>query len=717
MFKFVLIDQSLTDVGGHHYEYARRVLGAAEAAGYRPVLAANRKCKQSDVDGVAVHPVYQFGFWDQPAGANWGKRLARISRRLAGRWFSIKLALLLSPWGALWSQRHDAAQCLPLARTGPVRDRLILMAAFGVLWMACVARVAARIAVAAIPFTGYLARVRAEFRQSAPQALGPVMAILRRPGVFARWLLGQRKTKAFAADTRRLLSRLSLEDGDVIFIPTIEPNEMLGISMLFQQMPEAMRPSWHLLYRRNIYTGRDADYSTADEGLRSLRNAFRQFNDGRGAARVFFYTDTDQLTDQYNRLGAVQFATLPIPVDAEYAAPRSRAEDAATRQPASQTAPLCVSYVGDARPEKGYHHLPRLVQDVWCDTVVEGRARFRFQSNFHTEHGEPRAIVARAQLASCPSDFVQLLLKPLASDEYRELIVNSDLMLVLYDRDNYYARSSGVFAEAMAAGVPAIVPGGSWMALALADAIDAHHAALLQRSDIRRIEVNGVELNWRSDGLRDDQTLIDGELRLGGQRDRLCHLDVPGESNYLLVEFRDRSVVGGNFVQLAVECQAQDAAPSGKRPSAAKAMIGGRPEQRASALFTLPAGAEHIALRWRGAFTHKTISLTDIRFHFLESPSELPRGAAGAVYTDPGEIADALREVVRHAQHYRTTAHQKSLTWAAFHEPDNLVRQLLDRAGQRADAYDRRRRNRVHSVRAQRPRHLARDVRQELATA
>ncbi|HJT30633.1 MAG TPA: hypothetical protein VJ783_01105 [Pirellulales bacterium] len=689
MFKFVLIDQSLTDVGGHHYEYARRVLGAAESAGYQPVLAANRKCKQSDVDGVAVHPVYQFGFWDQPAGANWGKRLGRISRRLGGRWFSVKLALLLSPWGALWSQRHDAAQCLRLARTGPVRDRLILMAAFGVLWMACVARAVARIAVAAIPFTGYFARVRAEFKQSAPQAFAPVMVVLRRPAVFAHWLLGQRKTKAFAADTRRLLARLSLEDGDVVFIPTIEPNEMLGISLLFRQMPEAMRPSWHLLYRRNIYTGRDADYSTADEGLRSLRNSFRQFNDGRGTARVFFYTDTDQLTDQYNRLGAVPFATLPIPVDAEYAAGRSLAEKAATYKTASATAPLCVSYVGDARPEKGYHHLPRLVHDVWHDSVVKGRVRFRFQSNFNTEHGEPRAIVGRAQLASFPRDLVQLLLKPLASDEYRELIVDSDLMLVLYDRDNYYARSSGVFAEAMAAGVPTVVPGGSWMALALADAIDTHHASLLQRADIRRIAVDGAELGWRSAGLDDDQKLIDGELRLGGQRDRLCHLDVPGESNYLLVEFRDRSVVGGNFVHLAAECTAHETIPPGSRPRAAKAMIGGRPDQRASALFSVPSGATRIELRWRGAFTHKTISLSDIRFHFLKSPDELPRGAAGVVYTEPDEIADALREVVRHAEHYRTTARQKSLKWAAFHEPANLVRQLLDRAGQLAGSDSR----------------------------
>lgn len=32
MPKFVLIDHSIVDMGGHYYEYAARVLGAAEAA-------------------------------------------------------------------------------------------------------------------------------------------------------------------------------------------------------------------------------------------------------------------------------------------------------------------------------------------------------------------------------------------------------------------------------------------------------------------------------------------------------------------------------------------------------------------------------------------------------------------------------------------------------------------------------------------------------------
>ena len=42
MPKFYLIDESLCDVGGHHYGFARLVLGAAAEFGYDVVLATHR---------------------------------------------------------------------------------------------------------------------------------------------------------------------------------------------------------------------------------------------------------------------------------------------------------------------------------------------------------------------------------------------------------------------------------------------------------------------------------------------------------------------------------------------------------------------------------------------------------------------------------------------------------------------------------------------------
>jgi hypothetical protein len=43
MPKFVLVDHSLKNLGGHHYPYAYSVLQAAQRCGWQPVLAVNRE--------------------------------------------------------------------------------------------------------------------------------------------------------------------------------------------------------------------------------------------------------------------------------------------------------------------------------------------------------------------------------------------------------------------------------------------------------------------------------------------------------------------------------------------------------------------------------------------------------------------------------------------------------------------------------------------------
>jgi len=53
--KFVLIDHSMRDLGGHYYTYASCVLPAAERAGFQPVLAMNREFR----DFAALPPSWQ----------------------------------------------------------------------------------------------------------------------------------------------------------------------------------------------------------------------------------------------------------------------------------------------------------------------------------------------------------------------------------------------------------------------------------------------------------------------------------------------------------------------------------------------------------------------------------------------------------------------------------------------------------------------------------
>lgn len=676
MKQFVLIDHPTTGNDSQRYEYARRVLEAAEGAGYVAHLATSRDDLLRDFGGAPVRPVHPMPVSHPRESKGVAPLPRRTSDRIRGRLFALKLAVLFSGWGEIWSHRHDSLDLLRRARCAPMRERLKLITGFIIFWGWATLCDTGRILKAAVPCRNYLQRVHAEARQAARRALQPAMIVLRRPRAVAAWLFGERKNNGFAARVRRLIEQLSLGPDDVVFVPNVEPSEVLGFRRLFEQLPAAREPTWHLLFRRNIYTGRDPDYDAADEHLRGLRNAFLHLREGLQGARVYCYTDTVQLTDQYNRLGIVPFATLPIPVDAAYHNDRFQV---------TGEEPLSIVYAGDARTERGYHLLPRVVQDVWHDCVLTGQAKFRVQSKFNVAGGDCRAIVARAQLAAFDDGKLQILHEPLASEAYRELVVQAGLMLVLHDRDGYYARSSGVFAEAMAAGVPVVAPAGSWMALQLSEDIYAYHQSLLRHPEIACTELDGALQNWRSQGVKKGRPLPDERLDLGGDAARDCLLDVPAENNYLLVTFRDRSSTAGNFVHVAAdftgECRSQK--------HRVEAIVGGHREGTASALFPVPCGADGVRLAFRGALTDKTITLGDVRFYFLRSSAELPRSAVGVVYAEMGEIAHALREVVRHHRHYRETARQRSVSWAAYHEPGNLIGRLLDRAGLVSESPDR----------------------------
>lgn len=62
MAKFIVIDHSLKDVGGHHYDYAIQILGAADSLGYETVLASNRKFRgrRELPEGCRVFPIFRY---------------------------------------------------------------------------------------------------------------------------------------------------------------------------------------------------------------------------------------------------------------------------------------------------------------------------------------------------------------------------------------------------------------------------------------------------------------------------------------------------------------------------------------------------------------------------------------------------------------------------------------------------------------------------------
>ena len=210
-------------------------------------------------------------------------------------------------------------------------------------------------------------------------------------------------------------------------------------------------PRTVLLFRRDLdEQGIDAAIG-ARLGACLLRQALADLYAGPGNDRIRLLTDSENLTEEHSQSLRRRFQTAPIPVDSALFAPRrDRSNSSAT-----------VVYLGDARTEKGYLRLPAIAYALKAD-LSSGRVQMIVQSNFNVPRGEPGIAAARDFLSTVPN--VTVLRNPISGQQYNDYLSTADLILLPYQVDRYISRTSGILAEAICAGVPAIVPQGTWLA-------------------------------------------------------------------------------------------------------------------------------------------------------------------------------------------------------------------------------------------------------------
>lgn len=366
MPRFVLIDHSLVDFSGHHFEYAQAVLNAAAEAGYEPVLAANRAFNVLPDSPWAIHPVYKYGVWFHQGAPRWQVRLRAAAAGLA------------------------RARYTPATRSEGVAS--------------------AQTSVRSFP--------------AAMQSWHDAVRIRR-----------------FVRDTKAELGRVSMRPDDIVFLPTLTCAEFCALSRARRasQLPSADR--WHFVFRRELP-------GEATETMRTIKDAFAPFARKPSESGWNFWTDSEELAEHYQSGTGCSFGVLPIP----------HAELPAQAPPNGTFRILCL---GDARREKGFHHLPAIVRTL--TSAERRRYEICIQSHIAIPGGEPEVVAARRALADMNELGVNLIDGPLDSAAYRALLASGDLSLLPYDLQAYSMRSSGVFAESLAAGLTTIVPANTWM--------------------------------------------------------------------------------------------------------------------------------------------------------------------------------------------------------------------------------------------------------------
>ena len=686
MRQFVLIDQSIRGLTGHHYEYAVHVLGAAAKAGYQPLLAANRKFATQAEKNWRVFPEYEFGFWSEPRKQHLAGPLLERVRRI---WFLARCKLRFSFLGLAWLGRNDWAKYLS-RRPGGLAG--FVTHVLGVLFIVAMKVLRLPVLLILLPFWALAL---------ALLAFWELLKLLVRPPRFQRYVrtfvqelktyaeftkevvrpagrngthgakrsrASERATAAFGRDTGNLFSKVELQACDVVFLPTVSHRDLLGLLEFFRADGLSSDVSWHFLFRRDLYPGTAEDFADYAEEVAEIRSAFQTFQREIGERKVFFYTDSAELTRQYERLETFPFHTLSIPHTYS-------AQDASVGE-----GPLQVTYLGDARREKGYHLLPKIVGDLKQEGLA-GKLRFIFQSNYNIAGGEPEAVVARGQLESFPEPVVSLYKQALSTADYKALLLSSAITILPYDRTNYGARSSGVLVESLAAGIPAVVPAGTWLSrqLLMAGCADGQKRPW---NEMMVVESFGhSSLSWCRHGTSDISAFVDGKLEAGFESKAYCRLDVPGAATHLLftVRFSKPPLDGCLYI---TELRADDVELGHMRRIHLQGAESDGSQGKCRVVCRLASQARKLWVALGSAHEDVYVQIEDTRVDLLRQPPgrSVPRGAAGLAYQEVEEIPELIREIADHYPHYRRTAAEFAVQWRNFHNADRLVADITRNA-------------------------------------
>jgi hypothetical protein len=501
---------------------------------------------------------------------------------------------------------------------------------------------------------------------------GPRRYLIRRYENIRRRIIGH-----YADDLAQLFGPLHLDRGDHVFVPTLTEDDLVGLLVFFRRHESAAsRVMWHLQFHFSLYEGREPGYADQDARLVRLRQLFGAAASTLPQGCVRFYTTTEILADQYNRLGASHFQTLPYPVNpALLENPRSGGPDV----------PLRVTCAGGVRAEKGTQELYRSVAPLWRDYFESGRLQLVVQAKRlgklptelrrHARYDrEPAAVIGATQ--SPPK--VVVIRWPLSTQQYLDLIRNSHIGLLLYDADQYYARCSGVMVEMLKAGAPVIVPAGCWMAEQIAEPIFVHRDRLCQTTPMVA-RLTPADADWEAGRAqryylwrRDARLLVGGPGAALGTR-----LAVPPGVSHMCVRFRWAATnPRGSYLELTAAQMGVAARPL----QTTREIVGARTHGAAVPVFiSLTPAARHVQLTWQNAFHEDALSLEEVEFSFLSAEAgACPLGAVGLITAGVDQAPRLLRDMADHYAHYRRTAEEFAPAWGEWHSPEKVVRLLTE---------------------------------------
>ncbi len=155
--------------------------------------------------------------------------------------------------------------------------------------------------------------------------------------------------------------------------------------------------------------------------------------------KLFFWAETPQLASNYTTRFFFNVRALPLPPPAI-----DLTVDCTVGSGA-----FVALYLGAAREEKGFVHLPEIVEGLYESHGKTGKLQFVIQCTPQIIGYLSSIKIAIERLSKYPASYVTLIKESLSEADYHTQMAKSNVLMLLYSQKNYRIRGSGIAVEAV----------------------------------------------------------------------------------------------------------------------------------------------------------------------------------------------------------------------------------------------------------------------------
>lgn len=258
-----------------------------------------------------------------------------------------------------------------------------------------------------------------------------------------------------------------------------------GYGDLYKAVPKYVSSStWGNKPFLHICTPYDLDTMPGKDPGSALFDIFKTMRTIKAVdKKVFFWAETPQLALHITLTYGFNVRAMPLP-------PPHKID---VDTPLENSEAATALYLGAAREEKGFLHLPEIVDRLYEPYGRTGKLQFVIQCTPQIIGYLPSIKAAIEKLSRYPESYVKLIDTVLDEQDYHSHLLASDVVLLLYNKKNYRIRGSGIAVEAICADkcllthcetfcASLITHSGGWAVMDIHEAV-ANLAELVERSD------------------------------------------------------------------------------------------------------------------------------------------------------------------------------------------------------------------------------------------